>query len=282
MSYSGTVRCSYCYEQGHNRLGCPRRRKEALKNPDSYEGKRWHREQEQRKQAIESRVCSYCKQPGHNRRGCPVLKEDKALIMQRQKEYVESFAHVTSSAGLGTGALVKIPTARPHAEGGSWSKWVLAFITGVNWENVDFLIQDTNLTRGWRDKERELFHSRVVATHGYPEDEENYWNSPPKFNDVYPVKLHQLRELLKPILHEGIDFHDETTDGRAVVESPAPTPLSIPHDAARITEQLNYSFHLNPQKGADSYDKERTGFWREHWSKIREDEYEPRTENKGW
>ena len=87
MSWNGTVHCSYCGQRGHNRLGCPERRKDAAENPDGYIARQIKREEETRRRAVEARRCSYCGEKGHNRRGCETLKQDISLIRETQNKY---------------------------------------------------------------------------------------------------------------------------------------------------------------------------------------------------
>ena len=77
-------RCSYCYEEGHNRNKCPQMKKEydnAIKLSDedkSYSDRRVIREyetiQRYKKRMAENaknRSCSFCGKTGHNRTTCP-------------------------------------------------------------------------------------------------------------------------------------------------------------------------------------------------------------------
>ena len=77
MAWNGTVTCSECYNTGHNRNGCPRRKErhaEALALPEGereYYQRRLIEDFARKKQ----RKCSYCDEQGHNRRSCQKLKE---------------------------------------------------------------------------------------------------------------------------------------------------------------------------------------------------------------
>ena len=64
-NYSGTTRCGYCGQRGHNKAGCPKlkARVEELRktDPDSYLVQRWDAKAEKRsKRATGKRVCAYC------------------------------------------------------------------------------------------------------------------------------------------------------------------------------------------------------------------------------
>ncbi len=264
MSYNGTVRCGHCYNQGHNRLGCPERKREALERPDSYLGRQYAREQESRKQSIASRVCSYCKEPNHNRRGCKILKEDKQLIKKRQIEYKKEFLNATSSAGFGPGALVKVRKDD--------SKGFVAMITNIYWHEVDFLLKDTDLSSGWRDLERPIAESRVVSSYGYDdEDKENYWNAPPKFNDIQKITANNLHLILAPVFNSHSRFDKEKA---ATLVGPVYTSMTTPESLNDITHRLDSSFHLTPGPRADDWDKRRVELHNDQWSKIRPESHE--------
>ena len=74
MSWNGTVRCSNCYDNGHNKTGCPELKKAWEENPDSFKGREWARI-EARKRA--PKKCSYCKETGHTRAGCDEIKQHR-------------------------------------------------------------------------------------------------------------------------------------------------------------------------------------------------------------
>ena len=275
MSYNGTVRCSYCHEKGHNRLGCPHRRKEALKNPESYEGRLWHREQERRKAQVENRVCSYCKEPGHNRRGCKLLKEDKQLIRDRQDEFLDRFAQLTSSAGIGPGALVKIPQGRHSDDGGIWSKGFVGMVQKFKWENIDFLLSDIDLSRGWAQRDKPLATIRVVSPFGYPEEENhNYWNSPPKFNDVERLTVLHMHEFVPELFETTPDFGSDTTPVSARLVGPIKAQNNIPtKQRQELTPAVEKTFSLAPEKRADDWEKRRLELEHTAWQHIRPEQY---------
>ena len=65
-NYSGTTRCGYCYERGHNASACPKKKARVdelrASDPDHYMVREWDRKAEKRKQrATGKRVCAYCK-----------------------------------------------------------------------------------------------------------------------------------------------------------------------------------------------------------------------------
>ena len=277
MSYSGTVRCGHCYEPGHNRLGCPERRKQAQKDPDSYIGRQWHREQEARKRQIANRVCSYCKKPEHNRRGCKVLKEDKRLIAERQQEYRQEFYHATSSVGFGPGSLVRYPTGRHGDDGGVWSKGVIAMVTDIRWHRIDFLLKDIDITREWRSGSREIADTRVVGTFGYTDDDRSYYGTP-THNQKLTLKVNQLTEILRPAFDEELDFGEDNIMCAHLI-GPVNRVSSIPADLDPITHEIKEKFHLAPAPNASDYEKERLSLHRPAWSVVRREEYDNLQQN---
>ena len=102
MSYNGTVRCSYCYNKGHNRRSCPQLKKYIEENPSSYTAQTF----KERKAAGKKRACSYCEKCGHNRKTCRDLKNDvdyyQTLCVEMRREVLE-WLHKN---GIGAGALV--------------------------------------------------------------------------------------------------------------------------------------------------------------------------------
>lgn len=273
MSYNGTVHCSYCGKKGHNRLGCPERRKQALAEPDSYVGRRWRREQEARKEAVSRRACSYCKGKGHNRRGCPVLKADKALIQKRQTEYRDEFFEATSSVGFGPGTLVRVPMGDSDSH---WEKGYLALVQAINWPNIDFTLKDTDISKEWNGKSKALATARVVSTFGYDADD-NYWNSEPKFNEITKLSAVQLHKILPSVFHESADFHNgHLRSGEAPLDlvGPVKTVLPPPPGEPLVTRVLKDSFRLDPGPRADEYSKERLPFHSTTWSALRPAEHE--------
>ena len=279
MSYTGTVHCSYCGQRGHNRLGCPERRKKAMEDPDSYTGRVYQREQEVRRQVIAKRSCSYCGSRGHNRRGCPTLKEDKSLIIARQKTYRENFTKALNDQGLVPGSLVKVDHSEGHLE--NWSnKGYLALVTGVLWENVDFLGQDTTgFSRHWSPRTNVL-SVRVVSTFGYSEEnaERPYWHGgTPKFNDRLGLNLSQVSHVAPEIM--GEENSEACKTGKVLLEvaSRATVPLRPALDNL-LTENLESCFHLKPSKNADYCEKSRISLKSQQWSVVRKEEHEKAVE----
>ena len=123
MSYSGTVHCGYCGQQGHNRTNCTERKRSAERDPSGWTAVRLRAETEERARVVENRRCSYCAEKGHNRRGCKTRKLDVARIEDRQADYVDNYVKNSAKAGLGRGALTSLEYDRDkhHDLANSWN-----------------------------------------------------------------------------------------------------------------------------------------------------------------
>ena len=104
MSYNGTVRCSVCYESGHNKTSCPTLRKAWEEDPTSYRGRQWERILARK---AKPKVCSYCDTTGHTRAGCDVAKKHKAQFQMDLNLWRKALVKWTRDTGLGIGALVR-------------------------------------------------------------------------------------------------------------------------------------------------------------------------------
>jgi hypothetical protein len=111
MSWNGTVRCGNCYEDGHNKTGCPELKKAWEKDPTSYKGREWARF-EARKKA--PKTCSYCKETGHTRAGCADIKRHKVQFHNDALLFRRVIVKWMGETGIGVGALVRSNDARWH------------------------------------------------------------------------------------------------------------------------------------------------------------------------
>ena len=108
MSWSGTVRCGQCYENGHNKTGCPELQKAWEKDPDSYQGREWARIQARKAQP---KVCGYCDETGHTRAGCGDMKAHKSLFQEDLVLWRHAVVKWMKDTQLGVGALVECSDA---------------------------------------------------------------------------------------------------------------------------------------------------------------------------
>ena len=123
MSWSGTVTCSYCYKQGHNKRKCPALTErigdeyhahisnaEQMREQGSEIDAKWYeqRAEDKRQQYIKRTkidlatgekvtnkaakaermknvTCGYCGERGHTRRVCAVVKRDKQVFIEESR-----------------------------------------------------------------------------------------------------------------------------------------------------------------------------------------------------
>lgn len=151
MSWSGTVRCRHCYEDGHNRRTCPtltetykRRAQNEIDSGTSTDAGHYQREYAKRtgvwlhsgEKATELkknrrgsvRRCKYCGKTGHNTRTCEELKEAKAEAIAETRRVRAAIAEQMAARGLGIGALVA------RGEGAGRTGYM---VTGFNWEHIN-------------------------------------------------------------------------------------------------------------------------------------------------
>ena len=130
-NYKRTVRCGHCYEVGHNKSSCEKRKTQLRENVERYTKElaednfadSWQKENIERylinsKQQLDSvtkkgkkRSCGYCHEVGHTRRTCPTRKTEvqeysRKLMIARTK-----MADKLTGEGIFVGALIK-----PHRD----------------------------------------------------------------------------------------------------------------------------------------------------------------------
>ena len=130
-NYKRTVRCGHCYEVGHNKSSCEKRKTQLRENVERYTKElaednfadSWQKENIGRylinsKQQLDSvtkkgkkRSCGYCHEVGHTRRTCPTRKTEvqeysRKLMIARTK-----MADKLTGEGIFVGALIK-----PHRD----------------------------------------------------------------------------------------------------------------------------------------------------------------------
>ena len=138
MAWNGTVTCSWCGRQGHNRRSCERmkeRVKEILLIPEedrSYSEKSIVREVTHSKTYHRERKCTYCKTAGHNRRGCEKLKAHKDYVFKQDVAFKKAFLQRCNELGLGVGAFIR------DTRTGRFDKLdSLHYVDRVDWSRVN-------------------------------------------------------------------------------------------------------------------------------------------------
>jgi len=99
MSWNGTVRCSHCYEKGHNKRSCPDIKRMAA------EGSSWAQHSLERSK-VKNRKCSYCHKVGHTKRTCDARKKVRVKFNEATRKYRRLVEEVFMLRGVGKGALV--------------------------------------------------------------------------------------------------------------------------------------------------------------------------------
>ena len=111
MSWNGTVRCSVCYENGHNKTSCPTLKKAWEEDPTSWKGREWQRILDRK---AKPKICGYCNESGHTRAGCDTMKAHKSLFHDDLVLWRTALVKWASDVGLGVGALVRCKDAQYH------------------------------------------------------------------------------------------------------------------------------------------------------------------------
>lgn len=264
MSY---VTCSWCHKRGHNRTGCPERKKFCAANPDSYEAQTLRREQEARRNSVSKRACTYCSEKGHNRRGCTALKEDKALVIKKNNEYRNHLISKLSENGLGPGALVcygahDVHSSRRDTES-IWDKTVTMVLTSISWGDVDFLqapvirADGEMLQNSYRFIGRKVAWGRVLKATGWDkEDPTPYWHrkAEPAQNSLQPLTGYEVSCIVPDEL--PVAFERNGGQGDMKILAPSYKPWSIPEKYEnKLTEHLEEVFNFNPKSNASDWEK---------------------------
>ena len=175
MSWSGTVHCSHCYKQGHNRRSCPKitelhkkryidykrclEKCEANHDTSGIEMYKAHMvsdrdkyvkrtgldpdtgEKIKRKKAKAERMknvqCGYCGTLGHTRRVCETVKADYQVYLVETKRVRTNLLEAVRESGIGVGSMVTFPD-RGYNTDGKWGTYTkLSYITTYQWDSVD-------------------------------------------------------------------------------------------------------------------------------------------------
>ena len=160
MSWSGTVTCSECYNQGHNRRSCPdlterlQRQFDASKRNNDEWGIEYYGKQlakrtgqdphtgqklkKQRGRCLEDMTRSYCSTSGHTRRTCTDLKEDVAVYTYIIKENRAAMIAAVEAAGIGIGSVIPHEYRGYHPITDEYGKHVdPKFVNGYRWDLVN-------------------------------------------------------------------------------------------------------------------------------------------------
>ena len=143
-TYKRTVRCSYCYESGHNRSSCPKYA-EAIENirkesgDDHYAVAAYDRKKAKRKASAKERSCSYCSAKGHNRTTCPELKAHIAESQVKNAAFRKAIYERMKAHGVGLGAIISTDRFMGRVDPDDYTSEryrIPQVIVAVNWNNI--------------------------------------------------------------------------------------------------------------------------------------------------
>jgi hypothetical protein len=174
MSFNGTVTCSYCYKQGHNRRKCPEltksiesqyightlnakesREKGKISDAEWYESRAELKRQEYLKRtkidlatgekvtnkaAKAARMkkvrCGYCGTKGHTRRTCPAVKVDKQIFVEETRRMRIAALETARESGIGLGSMLPIRSTGYDTDG-QWRRDILTirYVQSVLWDD---------------------------------------------------------------------------------------------------------------------------------------------------
>jgi len=167
MSWSGTVTCSHCYKQGHNKRKCPDLTARTLRyyhdnlgyaaaadepNPDLYlrQAARYRKEYIKRTkidpatgekvknktakaERMKNVTCGYCQTTGHTRRTCEVVKLDKLVFIEESRRVRVGALADARETGIGVGSMIPIRSHGYSAEGKWGTHTTLRYVKSVDW-----------------------------------------------------------------------------------------------------------------------------------------------------
>ena len=174
MSWSGTVTCSYCYRQGHNKRKCPEltkaikdqylghtnnakesREKGKINDAEWYESRAELKRQEYMKRTkidlatgekvtnkaakaarMKKVQCGYCGQRGHTRRTCPAVKVDKQVFVEETRRMRIAALETARETGIGLGSMLPIRSTGYNSDG-EWRRDILTvrYVKSIEWDS---------------------------------------------------------------------------------------------------------------------------------------------------
>jgi len=143
MSWNNTVRCSHCYEYGHNRAGCKQLAvdmESALNSSNSWkrhDAERYFEKKKRKAEQANNRKCSYCSQTGHTKRTCSVKKSDVGVYTEMIYGAREKLYKRFHEKGFSPGALISHTCNEYCNEVGSYTNKVyLGIITNIDYDSL--------------------------------------------------------------------------------------------------------------------------------------------------
>ena len=128
-NYKRTVRCGHCYEKGHNKSACPKRKQDLKDSIERYTKElsenNWAEDDWQRRNTErylrhskdqlhkmetrgKNRKCGFCGEEGHTRRTCVYRKNQVEEQLEKTLHVRKQAISRMMDAGFGPGALVSV------------------------------------------------------------------------------------------------------------------------------------------------------------------------------
>jgi hypothetical protein len=235
MAWNGTVTCSHCGQQGHNRRGCAMLRERVESLRESVGSDHWLVEQEDARKARNSRVgetrkCAWCGEVGHNRRSCTVFKQFVARFIKADVLFRQEANRWFAAMGLGPGALVEFSRWR-NGE----AVMVLGLVEPWSPRCGDYT---ADIDDAWRLSPFRCA-SGVVKAQAFDGDGQQYVVLPRVENaEAYPLLAQRVSGKWK-----------------TAVASPSPTPFELDLTPMTVKAAKALLFPEEHKTGLDDYDK---------------------------
>jgi len=164
------MQCGYCYNYGHNKMGCPKAKERAAtilpqweqwqkmehdndyvktstyKAARHFEWEYKYREAldihlQKQKRSTKVKVCNFCGQSGHNKRTCQELKDFKGEIKQATIAYRKTVINAISETGQGIGSMFTGEYSHWNRHKGEYDegKQGIALVTGIKWHLINLV-----------------------------------------------------------------------------------------------------------------------------------------------
>ncbi len=143
-----TVKCSFCHRLGHNRVSCPKLKKQIEKireeygssHPDvnEYDDYKVKYSKKSKLNANTIRRCSYCSSTDHNVRTCSVKTKDIISLKKINKEWRNNLLDELKSKGIGVGTIMSNSGYVSSIEN-KRSPWTLV---SIDWNNLSWLVDN--------------------------------------------------------------------------------------------------------------------------------------------
>ena len=143
-----TVKCSFCHRLGHNRVSCPKLKKqiESLREEfgsnhpdvDEYDDYKSKYSKKSKLNAKAIRRCSYCSSTSHNVRTCSQRANDIIKLKKLNKDWRNNLLKELRQKGIGVGTIMSNSGYVSSIENKK-SPWTLV---SIDWHNLSWLIDN--------------------------------------------------------------------------------------------------------------------------------------------